>query len=198
MSSIQSVGPTASQPVATCGRTTDLVALAVKIGVGGDLASECMALFAEDNACRLQTSYRTVQIQQREVREARQKRRALQQAIRQARRKSGFFSRLGSVLGKLAAAVGAALSVLGGPVAVAGLAGAVATGATRVAGAAYDKRAARAMGEKLQVEMQKDAAAGVLEEEMQAMEQAVALERKMGERIRALLESEQHGRLALG
>jgi hypothetical protein len=170
-----------------------LASLLAKVSAGGDLASECTLLFAEDNACQMKARYQGVRVHEREVRQARRRRMELLRQYYQAKKESGFWSFLGSVFKKLFAAASAALVVFGGPVGVVGVAGALATGGCKIAGSYYDKQAARATAGKLEAEHMKQTAEGLRDDELCSLEEAVQVERRMVARLHDLLHAEQHG-----
>ena len=73
---MEPIGGVSSVSGAAAGPSAQEVALAsfaAKITAGGDIASECMALMAEDSACQVKTNLQGIRVQQRAVRQARKR-----------------------------------------------------------------------------------------------------------------------------
>lgn len=169
---------------------TFMPAFCSKVLGGGDFASECMALMAEDGGLQMEMSRQGADLQQRFVREAREKRRELIRKMKEASEDSGFWSCLTDVFSKITTVLTTALTIFGGPAATVGLVGAAVSGGCGLFKAGYDRKFALAQASKLKVEEFKQNATGSREENAEFLERAVQLEHRMIERVRGLVDSQ--------
>jgi len=170
-----------------------LASFAAKISAGGDIASECMALMAEDSACQMRTNLQGIRVQQRAVRQARKRRMELLKKQWAASKKSGFWSKLGKVFSGVFSVLAGALSFFVCPAVGAvgvGIAGAALSGGCNIASGAYSRNAGRAAADALQAEQYKQIAQETQDEMLQSLQGAAAVEKQMVQRISALVESE--------
>ena len=168
-----------------------LASLASKVCFG-DLASECMALFAEDNAIQMEADIQGIRIQQRTMRELHQRRMKLLKKRLQATKNSGFWSGLGKIFSGVASAVAGALSFFCPaliPCAV-GLVGSVISGGCFVGGALYGEQVAKATADMLMADQFKQSAKEAGDDMLQSLQNAAEVERRMAVRIAAIAESE--------
>ncbi len=170
-----------------------LASLAAKISAGGDIASECMALMAEDSACQAKADFQGIRVQRRAVRQARQRRMELLKKQWAASRKSGFWSKLGKLFSGVFSVLAGALSFFACPmfgVVGVGIAGAAVSGGCGIASSSHDCEAARAAADALQAEQYQQIAREAGEDMLQSLSNAAELEKSMATRISALVESE--------
>ena len=178
------------------GQSAGEVALAsfvAKISAGGDIASECMALMAEDSACRVKANLQGIRVQQRAVRQARQRRMELLKKQWAAKKKSGFWGKLGKIFSGVFSVLAGALSFFALPafgVVGAGIAGAALSGGCGIASGAYSRKAGRAAADAMQAEQYKQIAQEAQGEMLQSLQDATEVERQMVQRITTLVESE--------
>lgn len=173
--------------------STVLASFAAKIATGGDLASECMALLAEDSACQTKANLQGIRVQQRAVRQARQRRMELLKKQWAASKKSGFWAKLGNIFKGVFSALAGALSFFACPmfgVVGIGLAGAAISGGCSIASGAHSRKAGRAAADALQAEQYKQIAQEVSDDMLRSLQDAAELEKRMASRISALAESE--------
>ncbi len=187
VASIGSTTPTApqSQP-----ENAALDSFLAKVSVGGDLASECMALFSKDAAVQNRVNLQGVNIQSRQVREARGRRMKLLKKYWAAQRHHGFWSKLAGFFKKLTGALCAALTVFGGPAAIAGAVGGALSGGFGITASVYGRNAACAWADKLAAEQTRDMAGQSRDDLLSVLDNASRLEGEMHDRISRLLESE--------
>jgi hypothetical protein len=158
----------------------------------GDMASECMALLAEDSAIQMEADIQGIRVQQRTMRELHRRRMKLLKERLQATKNSGFWSSLGKIFSGIASAVAGALSffcpaLIPGAV---GLVGSVMSGGCFVGGALYDKQVAVATADMAIADQLKQSANEASDDMLQSLENAVEVERRMAARIAAIAESE--------
>ncbi|HUU03521.1 MAG TPA: hypothetical protein VM425_18945 [Myxococcota bacterium] len=161
-----------------------------KVSVGGDLASECLALFAKDAAVQNRVNLQGVNIQSRQVREARTRRMKLLKKFWAAQRHQGFWSKLAGFFKKLTGALSAALIVVGGPAAAVGVVGGALSGGFSITASVYGRNATCAWGDKLAAEQVRDLSSQTRDDLLSVLDSAAQLEGEMHDRIRGLLESE--------
>lgn len=168
-----------------------LASLASKVCFG-DLASECMALFAEDNAIQMKADIQGIRVQQRTMRELHQRRMKLLRERLQATKNSGFWSSLGKIFSGIASAVAGALSFFCPALipCVVGLAGSAISGGCLVGGALYGEQVAKATADLLMADQFKQSAKEASDGMLQSLENAAEVERRMAARIAAIAESE--------
>jgi hypothetical protein len=184
---VGSAAPAASQSQTENGALGSFLA---KLSVGGDLASECMALFANDAKMQNRVNIQGVNIQSRQVREARTRRMELLKKYWAAQRHQGFWSKLAGFFKKLTGALSAALTIFGGPAAVVGAVGGAISGGFGITASVYGKKAAYAMADKLAAEQARDLAGQARDDLLSVMDGAARLERDMHDRISQMVESE--------
>jgi hypothetical protein len=193
---MEPIGGVCSVSGAAAGPSAEEVALAsfaAKITAGGDIASECMALLAEDSACQVKTNLQGIRVQQRAVRQARQRRMELLKKQWTAKKKSGFWGRLGKIFSGVFSVLAGALSFFVCPVVGAvgvGLAGAALSGGCQIASGAHARKAGKAAADALQAEQYKQIAQEASQDMLQSLSDAAELEKQMATRISALVESE--------
>jgi hypothetical protein len=193
---MEPIGGVCSVSGAAAGPSAEEVALAsfaAKITAGGDIASECMALLAEDSACQVKTNLQGIRVQQRAVRQARQRRMELLKKQWAAKKKSGFWGRLGKIFSGVFSVLAGALSFFVCPVVGAvgvGLAGAALSGGCQIASGAHARKAGKAAADALQAEQYKQIAQEASQDMLQSLSDAAELEKQMATRISALVESE--------
>ena len=190
MDSVNGVSST-TQSATPPGDQNALASLASKVCFG-DLAGECMALLAEDNAIQMEADVQGIRVQQRTMREMHQRRMKLLKERLQATKNSGFWSSLGKIFSGIASAVAGALSffcpaLIPGAV---GLVGGVMSGGCFVGGSLYDKQVARATADMAMADQLKQSAKEASDDMLQSLENAVEVERRMATRIAAIAESE--------
>lgn len=193
MESIGGVSSASGRIPATSAGEVALASFTAKITAGGDIASECMALMAEDNACQANANLQGVRVQQRAVRQARQRRMELLKKQWAASKKSGFWSKLGKVFSGVFSVLAGALSFFACPafgVVGVGVAGAVVSGGCGIASGAYARKAGRAAADALQAEQCKQVAKEASEDILQSLNNAAELEKRMAAKISDLVESE--------
>lgn len=193
---MESIGGVSSVSGAVAGTSAEEVALAsfaAKITAGGDIASECMALMAEDSACQMKTNLQGIRVQQRAVRQARQRRMELLKKQWAARKKSGFWAKLGKIFSGVFSVLAGALSFFVCPMVGAvgvGIAGAALSGGCNIASGAHARNAGKAAANALQAEQYKQIAKEASEDMLQSLSNAAELEKRMAAKISALVESE--------
>jgi hypothetical protein len=175
-----------------------LASFAAKISAGGDIASECMALMAEDSACQMRTNLQGIRVQQRAVRQARKRRMELLKKQWAAKKKSGFWSKLGKIFSGVCSVLAGALSFFVCPAVGAvgvGVAGAALSGGCGIASGAHARKAGKAAADALQAEQYKQIAQEASQDLLQSLNNAAELEKRMAAKITALVESESHSRV---
>lgn len=193
MEPVGGVNSVSGSSPATSADSVVMASFAAKVTAGGDLASECMALMAEDNACQVKASLQGIRVQQRAVRQARQRRMELLKKQWAASRKSGFWSKLGKIFSGVFSVLAGALSFFACPmfgVVGIGVAGAAASGGCGIASGAHARKAGRAAADALQAEQYKQIAKEASEDILQSLNNAAELEKRMASKISALVESE--------
>ena len=186
---VPAVETTAAQSPQSLPDSVALGSFLSKMSVGGDLASECMALFAKDSGMQNRVNLQGVKIQSRQVHEARKRRMELLKKYWAAQRHHGFWSRLSGFFKKLTGALCAALTVFGGPAAAVGAVGGALAGGFDITASVYGKKAACAWAGKLAAEQARDMANQTRNDLLSVMDGAAQLESEMHNRIRGLLES---------
>lgn len=179
-------------PVQSAGEVA-LASFAAKLTAGGDIASECMALMAEDSACQMKANLQGIRVQQRAMRQARRRRMELLKKQWAASKKSGFWSKLKKFFSGVFSALAGALSFFVCPavgVVGVGIAGAALSGGCGIASGAYASKAGKAAADALQAEQYKQIAQEAQGEMLQSLQDAVEIEKQMAQRITALVESE--------
>lgn len=179
-------------PGASAGEVA-LASFAAKICAGGDIASECMALMAEDSSCQMKANLQGIRVQQRAVRQARKRRMELLKKQWEAKKKSGFWGKLGKIFSGVFSVLAGALSFLVCPAVGAvgiGIAGAALSGGCRIASGAHARTAGKAAADALQAEQYKQIAQEAQGELLQSLQDAAEVEKQMVQRITALVESE--------
>lgn len=187
---VTAVGSTAAHSPESLPDSVALGSFLSKVSVGGDLASECMALFAKDSSMQNCVNLQGVKIQSRQVHEARKRRMELLKKYWAAQQHHGFWARLTGFFKKLTGALSAALIVFGGPAAAVGAVGGALTGAFDITASVYGKKAACAWAGKLAAEQARDMAGQTRDDLLSFLDGAARLEGEMHDRIRGLLESE--------
>lgn len=174
-----------------------LASLASKVFFG-DLASECMALFAEDNAIQMEADIQGIRFQQRTMRELHQRRMKLLKERLQATKNSGFWSSLGKIFSGVASAVAGALSFFCPALipCVVGLVGSLVSGGCFLGGSLCDEQVARATADMLMADQFKQSAKEASDDMLLSLENAVEVERRMAAGIAAIAESE-HRRIVI-
>jgi hypothetical protein len=170
-----------------------LASFAAKISAGGDIASECMALMAEDSACQMRANLQGIRVQQRAVRQARKRRMELLKKQWAAKKKSGFWGKLGKIFSGVFSVLAGALSFFALPgfgVVGVGIAGAALSGGCKIASGAHASKAGKAAADALQAEQYKQIAQEAQGEMLQSLQDAAEVEKQMVQRITALVESE--------
>jgi hypothetical protein len=170
-----------------------LASFAAKITAGGDIASECMALMAEDSACQMKTNLQGIRVQQRAVRQARERRMELLKKQWTAKKKSGFWGKLGKIFSGVFSVLAGALSFFALPgfgVVGAGIAGAALSGGCGIASGVHARKAGKAAADAMQAEQYKQIAQEAQGEILQSLQAAAEVEKQMVQRITALVESE--------
>lgn len=190
MESVNGVSSTTQSAMPTADHDA-LVSLASKVCFG-DLASECMALFAEDNAIQMEANLQGIRVQQRTMKELHQRRMKLLKERLQATKKSGFWSSLGKIFSGVASAVAGALSFFCPALipCVVGLAGSAISGGCFVGGALYGEEVADATADLMMANQFKQGAKEASDDMLQSLENAAEVERRMAARIAAIAESE--------
>lgn len=170
-----------------------LASFAAKIGSGGDIASECMVLMAEDSACQTKANLQGISVQRRAVRQARKRRMELLEKQWAASKKSGFWSKLGKMFSGVFSVLAGALSFFSLPmfgVVGVSVAGAAVSGGYGIASGAQAQKAGKAAADALQAEQYRQIAKEASEDMLQSLSKAVELEKRMAAKISALVESE--------
>ena len=188
------VGGVSSVSGGNLGTSADDVALAsfaAKVTAGGDIASECMALMAEDNACQANANLLGIRVQQRAVRQARKRRMELLKKQWAASGKRGFWSKLKSIFSGIAKAMGALMTFCSFPLAGPLRCGAAAASAGfSIAGGHYQRQATKIAADELVAEQYKQIAQEARDSMLQSLQDAAEVEKRMASRISALAESE--------
>jgi hypothetical protein len=196
---MEPIGGVSSVSGGNLGVSAESVALssfAAKVTAGGDLAGECMALMAEDSACQVKANLQGIRVQQRAVRQARQRRMELLKKQWAASRKSGFWGKLKKIFSGVFSVLAGALSFFVCPlfgVVGLGVAGAAVSGGCGIASGAQARKAGRAAADALQAEQHRQIAEEAGEDLLQALNDAAELEKHMAAKIAALVESESQG-----
>jgi hypothetical protein len=169
-----------------------LTSLASKLALGGDIASTCMSLIAEDTCLQHTALERGIRIEAQEIREARRRRMEYLRKKWAASKKSGFWSKVASVFKGIAVAVSAVASVVctAGVGTVVALAGTAAAGVPGLIGAGHAKRAGRAAAGQLLHEHLQQAATQSRDELVQSLQDLIRLEQRMHDRIVAMADSQ--------
>ena len=193
---MEPIGGVSSTPGSALTGSTGEIALAsitAKITAGGDIASECMALMAEDSACQMKANLQGIRVQQRAVRQARQRRMELLKKQWAASKKSGFWAKLGKVFSGVFSVLAGALSFFACPmfgVVGVGVAGAAVSGGCGITSGAQARKAGKAAADALQAEQCQQIAKEVSEDMLQSLNNASELEKRMVSKISTLVESE--------
>lgn len=168
-----------------------LASFAAKICAGGDIAGECMALMAEDSACQSRVNLQGVRVHQRAVRQARRRRMELLKKQWVAKRKRGFWGKLGGIFKTIAKAVGAIMTICCPPFGGLVLGGAtVAAAGCSIAGSHYQSKAAKAAANVVKAEHNQQLAQEARGDMLQSLQNAAEMEKQMVRRITALVKSE--------